>query len=206
MLTLSRFLNRRRTSKRKERGATMVEAAFVTPLFFLLVFAIFEFGYVFRTYLLTTSAASAGGRAASIASSGRDSDFQVLRSVEQELGVDNLSRLKSVVVYKADGPDSTITPACLSNPVPAGSDCNRYGPGDFLANYTDSAGTYTSQWGCGSGALDAGWCPLERDNLQSSPNNSGYVGVYIAVEHEYISGMFGGSRTIVVDRVFRLEA
>lgn len=45
-----------------ERGATIVEAALVLPVFFLLVLSIFEFGLIYSTYHTMVGAAREGAR------------------------------------------------------------------------------------------------------------------------------------------------
>src|SRR5579872_2797916 len=47
---------------KSERGATIVEAALVLPIFFLLVLAIFEFGLVFSVYHTMVGAVREGAR------------------------------------------------------------------------------------------------------------------------------------------------
>ena len=47
---------------RRERGATLVEAAIVTPLFFLLIFGIIEVGGAYKDKLAIGNAVTAGAR------------------------------------------------------------------------------------------------------------------------------------------------
>ncbi|HEX2737764.1 MAG TPA: TadE family protein, partial [Acidimicrobiia bacterium] len=48
-----------------ERGAVLVEAALVTPLVFLLLFGVIEFGYAFYGKLTVNNMSVVGARAAS---------------------------------------------------------------------------------------------------------------------------------------------
>jgi len=204
---LAEFLLRKsqtRNRDRSQRGAALVEAAIVTPLFLLLIFSVFEVGFMFRTYLLTTGASSAAGRAGSAAGASPSADYVILRTIEHDLGLDNLKRLKSVVVYKADGPDGSVPRACLSVPVPAGVECNRYTAAEIFLPYVIE-GQATGHWGCGDAAKDGGWCPTGRDSSIASAEGPEYLGVYIEMEHQYLTGFIGQTLPISVDRVVRLE-
>jgi Flp pilus assembly protein TadG len=50
------------TKKKNERGQTMVEFAFVLPIFVVLLFAIVQFGMAFNNYVTLTDAVRAGAR------------------------------------------------------------------------------------------------------------------------------------------------
>jgi Flp pilus assembly protein TadG len=57
------MLNRRlRARVRSERGAEIIEFAMVTPIFALLIAAMFDFGFLFRNWEIVTNAAREGAR------------------------------------------------------------------------------------------------------------------------------------------------
>ena len=56
------FARRLRTRARSERGAEIIEFALVTPIFALLIAAMFDFGFLFRNWELMTNAAREGAR------------------------------------------------------------------------------------------------------------------------------------------------
>ena len=56
------FTRRMRTRARSERGAEIIEFALVTPIFALLIAAMFDFGFLFRNWELVTNAAREGAR------------------------------------------------------------------------------------------------------------------------------------------------
>ena len=58
-LTLRRL---RRSRAVSERGAEIIELALVTPLFLLLIAAMFDFGFLFRNWEVVTNAAREGAR------------------------------------------------------------------------------------------------------------------------------------------------
>ena len=56
------FTRRLRTRAGSERGAEIIEFALVTPIFALLIAAMFDFGFMFRNWELMTNAAREGAR------------------------------------------------------------------------------------------------------------------------------------------------
>jgi Flp pilus assembly protein TadG len=56
------FEKPRRRPQGRERGQALVEFALVLPLFTLMVMAIIDFGWAFRTYVTITNAAREGAR------------------------------------------------------------------------------------------------------------------------------------------------
>ena len=55
---------RRRNGRRDQRGATLVEFAFVLPVFILFLFAIIDFGWLFTQFLGVKQSAREGARLA----------------------------------------------------------------------------------------------------------------------------------------------
>lgn len=85
---------------RGEDGAAVVEAAFITPLFFMVILAIFEFGPLFFEFGSVRNSVSEGIRLASITGSSATSDYDVVQSMRESLK--NLGpKLDYVIVYKA---------------------------------------------------------------------------------------------------------
>lgn len=192
-----------------ERGATLVEAAFVMIPFFLIIFAILEFGMAFRTDLTISNASQNGARAASVG--GRDSatDFQIIAAIQEGLDHGGIANVERVIVYQADEPGDPIPPSCLAitNPIgPNGVDdrCNVYGPDAFFADLTTAAGTPSDEWQCAPSARDNFWCPADRE-VSFSLGPRDYIGVYVETNHEYVLGFFGDEVLLEATTVTRLE-
>jgi TadE-like protein len=84
----------------RERGAVVVEAAIITPLFFSLIMAIVEFGPLFFQLGSVKNAVSEGVRLASIDGSAGTADYDTIQSMRETLK--NVgSSLDYVIVYKA---------------------------------------------------------------------------------------------------------
>jgi TadE-like protein len=89
-----------RAGSLRERGAAVVEAAIVTPLFFLLILSIAEFGPLFFEFGSSRDAVSEGVRLSSIAGASGSADYDTIQSMRNTLK--NVGpRLDYVIVYKA---------------------------------------------------------------------------------------------------------
>ena len=185
-----------------QRGAALIEAALVTPVFFAMIFGIIEFGLLFRNSLTTSNAAEQGARAASVNGKAPESDFLILRSVEHGMQAMGLRNLDYVIVFKATGPDSTVPTACLT--ASQANVCNRYTAREFFKELDDPVtGDPTGNWRCGGGAYDRYWCPTAR--LTSMSAGTDYVGVHVQTRHEFITGLFGDGRKLDHTTIIRLE-
>jgi TadE-like protein len=96
---------------RHEQGAAVVEAAIITPLFFMFILAIFEFGPLFFQFGSVKNGVSEGVRLASIAGSSASADYDTIQSMRNSLK--NLgAQLDYVIVYKAQNMHAGPPTAC----------------------------------------------------------------------------------------------
>ncbi len=151
---------------------------------------------LFRDYLGVNAAVKDGARTASIASNLPQADWNVLQAIKRTSQPLPDGAIQRIVVFdasqaqNADGPSQ----ACL-NSVP-GSGCNSYVPADWE--------TYDAEKFECNGVPDPDWCGADRDSSFSDPNPA-KIGVYIEVEHDYVTGLFGSSITIEQHAIFRIE-
>ncbi|MGI9598796.1 MAG: TadE family protein [Acidimicrobiales bacterium] len=189
----------RLAENKSERGAALIEAALVTPVFLLVVFGIMELGLLFRDSLTTENASREAARAASTRGNRDDADYYVLRTVEHGLEAMGLERLQYVVVFKATGPGSAL-PAGCETASQAGV-CNHYTAADFFAELDDSGGNDTGNFRCGT--LDSSWCPTTRETSLSAGTD--FVGIHVETRHDFVTGMFSGGNDLGETTVLRLE-
>jgi hypothetical protein len=175
-----------------DRGAVLVEAALLTPIFFLLIFGIVEFSFGMRAHLTTGVIAESGARSASIAGTQQDADGQILAAVSKAASNLPADSLKEVVIFKASGPDDTIPAACQAGGV--SGVCNHYQRSDL--------DTAIADFDCSS-AGDNFWCPTSRNASLSGPPD--YVGVWVRVRHDYFTGFFGDGMDLTRTKIMRLE-
>lgn len=196
---------RRTTSGRRQRGATTIEAVVVTPIFLLIVMALFEMAFLVHNYLKVTGAAGVGVRSVTVAGSAPAADYLTMQSILHGLSTFDVEDVEQVVLFRADGPDDEVPIGCQSVPIPAGLECNGYEPADFFLPYVDATGIETGNWGCGSSARDTNWCPTTRQVALSDPGGPDHVGVYIRVTLPSMTGVLGSDRSLEITRVARIE-
>jgi hypothetical protein len=194
---------RRHRRLRGSRGATIVEAAIVTPVLMLFVFGVFEFGFAFRDYLAVANSTRDGVREASVSGNVTDADFRMIKAMDKAAAALPNSSIERIVVFRASGPDDVIPDACKTTTSAAtlvANSCNYYEPGDFALDLTE--------YGCDPAPNpvpdpDRHWCPADR--IVSVGAGLDYVGVYMRVEHDYITGLFGDSITFEDTSILKVE-
>lgn len=198
-----------RRLKDTERGATLIEAAFVTLPFMLVVFAILEFGLAFRTDLTIENAGQRGSRSASVAGRAPIADYLIIEAIKDGLDDGGIHQVERIIVYKAASPSDPIPAGCLAitNPIGAAGVpgvCNVYGPDALSASLETSPGVPSDQWQCITAASrDFNWCPTLREVSFSGDRD--YIGVYVETTHEYLTGFFGSSVELESNTISRLE-
>jgi len=193
----------RKRRGRGDRGVALIEAAIMTPVIFLFLFSIFEFGFAFRDYLAVANSTRDGAREASVAGNVTDSDYRTIRAVERASAALPTDAIDRIVVFRATGPTSTIPSACKSSTAAATLDansCNVYTPADFLLP--------KSEFGCDPTPNplpdpDRHWCPTDR--IVSVGTGLDYVGIWMRVQHNYITGMFGSGVTFEDTTILKVE-
>ncbi len=183
-----------------EDGAVLAEAALLTPLIVLMLFAILEFGGLFRSYLTMNNATSAGTRQAAIAGSDVDADYQILQAIRDDSRAMPSSQITRIVVYKAVNATTPVPSTCAAGTPVAGS-CNTYTGADLARPATD--------FGCSVSPPqpDRFWCPTTRKFAVKGVNGPpDWLGIFIEVRHPWVTGLFGSSVVISNTSVVKLEA
>jgi hypothetical protein len=188
---------------RGERGATLIEAAIMLPLFFFLIFGILEFGFGFRNYLTLANGTRDGARTGTTAGNAASADYQILQAIRDSMSAMNEDDIEQIVIFHADGPEDTVPSTCTSAGASSnvGSECNVYTPADFDLD--------DDEFDCGGPGVapDDGWCPTSRQVAVNPPHGPpDYIGVWIRVDYEYITGLFPGDGLTFEDTtIMRIE-
>lgn len=172
--------------RERERGATLVEAALVTPLLFMLVFGIIEFGTAWFHRSAVEDMSVVGARTGSVAGNDAVADYQILQAVRHATA--NSDSVAAVVVYRASAPGDPLPDACRTASVVNTATvrgCNRYVAADLTLG--------ADRFGCtGTAPRDAAWCPsTRRTALQGSNGPPDYLGVYVEARHQSATGLLG---------------
>ena len=184
---------------RRERGTSLLEAAIATFRFFLLIFAVLEGGTLLGDYLGVSNTVRAAARTASASGDDPLTDYRVLQTAKKEISALKGKDFNFLVVYKASAPGAEPTPGCKAGTSAPGV-CNVYVRADLSRPDTD--------FRCKTaGVLDSPWCPTSRTVAQTVVTGGppDYVGIYLSVDHQMLSGVFGNNRTITEHSVIRLE-
>lgn len=197
---------------RGSRGSTLVEAAIIGPLLFVLVLGILEFGMGFRDYLTVGDAVSdtakVGGIQGNKVVNGANADFEMLRRFRQATSAFDADSIERIVIFKArapggGSPESQVPTAC-KNGTSVVAVCNVYE--DVGAAYRAVAAGNTGYFNCTGGPATP-WCPTDEimRNDGPNPNRVTYLGVYAKAVRPMVTGMFGDTFTIERASIVRLE-
>jgi len=187
-----------RRTRRGERGTAIIEAAITLPLFLMLIFGVMEFGLAFRTYLTTSTTTRESTRFAATLGNAADADYQIVAKVREMIGAANAGQINTISIYRATNPNTTTATGALAG-------CRASSIAGLCNTYSTSTITAldVNDFGCGAAAADRYWCPTTRKVRLSDPPD--YLGVYISIHHDDITGIFPLNRDFVDEVVFRLE-
>jgi hypothetical protein len=204
---------RRLPRGRGDDGAIIIEAALVSPVFFLLILGIFEFSMALGDWLALNNGMHAAARAAAIYGNDRDTDYNVLQSVKREIGVISTANFQRVVVFKAAGVIDPSAPYCTTGAssnvggvtTPGVGSCNVYVAADFN-KVPESGGVPTGHFRCTGGAIDRFYCPINRKTAVAGTNGPpDFIGIYIQAQHPFATRLFGNAVTLSNTTITRLE-
>jgi len=226
------WIHRIRAKARSNRGVAIVEAAFITPVFFALILGIMEGGLYMKDYLSLSNAVRAGARSASAAGADGEADLYTIFDISNEAAALGGNQIQYIVIYKASGPGAG--PEDASGSCRGGTSvtnvCNVYYPADIAkaiaqvkelsaqaaavaAGQTRTLNSDKIWFGClttgphANASPDRYWCPGTRADARSSNNRSGpdYVGVWMKVNHGWVTKMFGNISTMTDQSVVQIE-
>lgn len=203
---------------RRERGATVVETILVTPVLFLLVLGIFEFGLVYRDVLTTSDAVADAARAGAVAgprptADGFNADYVIVRSLREGLGSMPTEWVDRIVVFRAGPPSAgdpaDQVPAACTAGVSVPGVCNSYDAQTVFGIVSSTGDEVAKLFTCGVAGVSSGvscaWDPFTRSNGPTVLDID-YLGVWVRIERPYLTQLFGDTFTIEEARVVRLEA
>ncbi len=183
-------------AERRERGVALLEAALVTPVFLMLIFGVIEVGLALNDDLALSHATRAGSRVASASGDDVLADYGIVQSIAQESAAIPRDQIELIVVYKANDFGEPPSSTCQGGQ-PVDDQCNVYTSADFALDEDD--------FGCDAGEPDASWCPQDRQVVLNGSSEPDYVGVWMKIEHPWVTRMFGQTLTLTDSSVIQLE-
>jgi hypothetical protein len=235
-------LRRRRADG--DDGVALVEFAFISPIFFLIVFAVLEFGLVYRDSITLNDAVNDAARSAAIAGNGlgavdddpppesgsppkipdATADFVTIKRLRQGLGAIPIEWLERIVVFHATDPVLGDVEAQVPEICRTGSGSGTFGSG--APDYAGACIVYDPEeafrayeakdvdfFSCDLdlSSPECNWPGRARRNDPINPvanptyPGPDYVGVWVQVKREYLTGLFGRDLDLSKVAVVRLE-
>ena len=173
---------------RDERGATLVEAAIILPVVVLIVFGIIEFGLAFKDSLTVSSATRAGARTASAEPRQPTFNTDTAKAVARAVSALPSGSVEQLWIYKANAD---------GDPVDGGG--SAYTSCNTCAVFTWDVATdqFIRQPG-------PDWNPMTQNACVGDSGHDA-VGVYLKVNHDFVTGFFGQRITLKDHTVMNLE-
>ena len=196
------WLNRRRAYQgwRGQRGAVIAEAAIVLPVVLTLILGVMEFGFIWKDDLTIANGTRSAVRIGAADGKAQYADYDILQQIKSATTALPANVIQQVVVWEANSqtsvPSNCVAPAIATNGGVTGL-CNTY-TGTDVTTLTQASFTNS----CTTGP-DHFWCPSSRLNTQAGPPD--YVGVYIRINHAYVTKILGSSRTLADSSIMRIE-
>lgn len=163
--------------KRRERGATIVEAAIVYGLLFLTLFAVLEFGLAFKDWLSVSHASREGARAGATYGDDPRADIQILRDVEPTLAAASIADGMVVRIFEPGGASTTYTYTPGYDPSDNSPGGTLVGSCDWVPCPEPFRTSYTTP----------NWDPADRDVEAPTTDR---IAVEIQFTHVWITGFF----------------
>lgn len=209
------WISRVRARARNSRGAALIEAAILTPIFFTLVFGVMEIGLAMNDYLALSSSVKAGARMASATGNEPKADLYTMLNIARESSAIDRDDIVRIVIYKPQGFGEGPSDTCKSG-TPQPGECNVLVADDLrkaevqVKEETEALAEGRAPdpskifYGCKISSPDRHWCPTSRKVTQAGTGPE-YVGVWVRVEHKWVTKMFGTAKTMEDQSVIRLE-
>lgn len=173
-----RIRRRKDRDRKDEKGAILVELAFVVPVLVLIVVGMFEMGIAWRHKVSTSQAVRQSVRVASHLGNGTsDADYEAILTLRSSM-FQEWDEVEYVVIYKADVNGEMTTTNCHTQSV--ANVCNFYSIADINSSLGDSTLSY---W------QSVEWAPSSRSSSVLSPD---HIGVFVQMNNDWQTNMFPG--------------
>jgi len=176
----------------------------VLPVILTLILGVMEFGFIWKDDLALANATRSAARVGAAAGKDQYADYNILQQIKSGTNALPNGVIQQVIVWEAN--TTTTPPTACKNVVGSGGVAQLGPPAVYCNVYTgnDVATLATGSFinSCLSGP-DHFWCPSSRLNTQAGPPD--YVGVYIKINHQYVTKILGTSRTLSDSSIMRVE-
>lgn len=185
-----------------EKGAVLVEFAFVAMILLALLAGAFDYGRAWRVGLAANEAARTGARVGSGQGDAETADFSLLSGMKSALeSSGQLGNVTRVVIFEADRDDGEVPQACVTGNG-SSSSCNILTGEQFRALPETSGGSTLHDNGCIRNSTTKRFCPTNRNSIQISAD---YLGIWVQVRYDFMFPVLGSTQLVERTVVMRLE-
>jgi Flp pilus assembly protein TadG len=173
----------RRSKRRRQRGASLVEMALVLPVLMLTLIGMMETGLAFQDYLTVAYVSREGARVGAFLGDDIGADCAIVRSVAGGLTGSQFNRLNRLEIFRADASGNQVS-----------GDTNTY-------SYNTGDPQDCDNW---TGVVT--WPETDRQVVVGSQPLD-ILGVRVVIRHDWVTGFppFNGSFTINEETITRME-
>lgn len=189
-----------RTSRDKESGASIIEAAIVIPVLLLVVVATMELGLAFKDFLTVSYLSREGARLGALAGDDMTADCAILVGLGDLVTSGDLDRIQEIQIYEANPSDGSQSGAY-----------NRavYNAGNSPTQCTGQTGGQPGD-GWTISYVGGGWNPITRSVAVSATGGGStldLIGVRVILDRNWVTGFgpFSGSATVNETTITRME-
>lgn len=177
-----------------QRGATVVEAAIVLPIMLMAIFAVVEYGFLFKDWLTVGHAAREGVRVGATLGDDRFANIELLDTVAETMGTAAIADpgMQVRIYNPATGVFDTYAFNPSSSICKGAGDCCLWTPCPDPSPEYVASGDYTAPT----------WLPSSRDI--SAPVTD-RIGVRISYFHTYITGLIPGPNDLTIAVEYQVE-
>jgi len=181
----------------------------VLPVVLTLFLGIFEFGFIWKDDLAIANGVHSAVRVGAADGTNQYADYDIIQQLKTATGLPSTA-IRGVIVWKADtGSNAKVPQGCkdlVGQPsqglsAAGGVLCNYYSSVDVQ---NASSTTRDTMFTAACTGLDSTWCGSTRNNSLAGPGPD-LVGVYVQINHNYVTKIFGTSRTMSDQAVMRIE-
>lgn len=177
---------------RREKGATLVEAALAFPILILIIIGILELGMLFKDYLTISYMSREAARIGALAGDDPYADCAILLGIEELASGRELGLMEPVHIFRASDHG-----AVLGGDLNTGTWVGGGAPQCTIGGATEDTWTVN----------DTNWPPSEREVSVGPSLSPDIIGVRIRMTHDWITGFppFRGSVEIDETTITRME-
>ena len=181
------LVSHRHARARGEAGAVLIEFAIILPILITITFGIVEYSGAYHDSAIAADAVRAGGRVGSAIATDDSYTSAVANAVDAALSTLPADEPQELWIYKAN---SSGYPGSANNFSSCNANCIKY-VWNPAAKAFDTANPQGGGW------------PASTHQVCTEPYDE--LGVYVKLDHQFITGLFGASISLQDHSVFRFE-